>query len=126
MTIDFSAALLDLKGVQLRSENFMPLMNGAVHAKHPLSGNPLFERTQSEPVTLRSICVDALLANYPDEQGLTGSKKMERFKLADRISSGGTELKAEELAELKALIAKGFGVLAVGRAYALLDPVETS
>lgn len=73
-------------------------------------------------LTLREVCVEALLGNYADEPNLAGEEKYKRFTLADRLSKEDeTELSAEETAQLKKLIGKAYVPLAVGRAYQLLE-----
>ena len=94
--------------------NFDAIINGL--DKLPVTGE------NGEPVTLKSLAIGALLAIYKDEENLSGEKKFERYMLAVKINPGGKiDLKAEEIAELKRLIGKGYSVLAVGQAYELLD-----
>jgi len=75
-------------------------------------------------VTLKSVCVDSLLAQYKGEENMEGMEKQKRGKLADKIYSAKDkiDLSAEEITELKKLIGKRETVLAVNRAYELLDP----
>lgn len=101
MKIDFSKVLLDLKGE--------PLMEGAP--------------PNEKPITLSSILCTALLAQYPDEQSLSGKEKAKRFQIALKIVDGGEQdVSVDDVAEMKKLIGKGFGPLIVGRAYEMLDP----
>lgn len=76
------------------------------------------------PLTLASIAVNALLAPYEDERGLSGDEKVRRYKLAQAIHAAPTvevEVSAEQIAMLKSLIAKSYAPLVVGQAYALLE-----
>lgn len=99
MKVDFNYVIRDLKGEAV------------------LDGKDEF--------TLKTVACNALLMPYPDEQQLSGTDKYRRFKLADKISSANGEdvdLSAEEVTDLKKLIAKAFSPLVVGRAFDKLDP----
>ena len=72
-------------------------------------------------VTLKDVCVKALVGPA-DEKSISGDEKYIRFTLAQKISSGGVlDLKVEEVAKIKELIGKNFGVILVGASYNLLD-----
>lgn len=90
-----------------------------------LDGSPITDK--DKPVTLKTISLTALLAQYADEQALSGEDKMKRFQIAEKIAAANADdphidLKAEEIAEIKKLIGKGFGPLIVGRCFNTLDP----
>jgi len=78
--------------------------------------------------TMRTVCVNALLNEYTGET-IDGATKLKRFKLAERISEEPAEdadpvlvdLKAEEVALVKDLVAKCYGPLVVGRVYEFLE-----
>ena len=59
-----------------------------------------------------------------EERKVDGEKKLERFKLAQKIHdcNGKIDLKSEEISLLKKLIGKQFPTLYVGQAYQGLDP----
>lgn len=110
MRIDFSAILLDMKGVQLvwRNRDGTVVLNS--------EGKPTL-------MTLSSVCSEALLGTYDDDRATSGDAKFKRFRLAMKISdSAEVDLKAEEVTEIKSFLAKAFGPLVIGRAYDLLDP----
>ena len=110
MRIDFSTVLSDIAGGKL---SWRSREGSLVVDDH---GRP-------KPMTLGSVCSEALLNNYDDDRGATGDAKLKRFRLAMKVGDGGeVELKVEEITELKTFIAKAFGPLIVGRAYDLLDP----
>lgn len=97
MKIDFSAAITNLDGT--------PAKDG------------------DADVTLGKVSCGALLATYPDEQHLSGEEKVKRFRLAETAAKGGEqEIKVEDVALLKKLIAKAFPPLVVGRAYDIIEP----
>lgn len=76
-------------------------------------------------VTLARVAANALVQNYPDEAGLAGDVKVKRFMLALKVTGAGElDLTAEDVAVLKERIAKAYGPLVVGRAWALLDPAS--
>ncbi len=97
MHINFTRALLTLQGDTLRDE-------------------------QGKPISLRDVSQNALLGSYPDEENLPGTKKAERWRLAQRLDKGTTvRLTAEEVSLLKDLIGKAYAPLVVGQAYEMLE-----
>lgn len=92
-----------------------------------LDGTP-FPDGKPEDARLRKIVVNALLAQYPDETGLSGEQKLTRFFLAKKVqdAKGDVKLSAEEIATIKPLIAKGYPALIVGQAWLLLDPASAA
>lgn len=86
-----------------------------------LDDTPIQEEGKS--ITLSIVVCNALLASYPDEQGLSGEEKVKRFRLAEIASKGNSNnLSVENIALIKRLVAKAFGPLVVGRVYSILDP----
>lgn len=84
--------------------------------------------TVEEPLTLAGACTFALMSQFPDEQTLTGDEKLNRHLLAARIheaangdGDGAVDLKAEDVALLKRLVAKAWSTRACGPALLLLD-----
>lgn len=73
--------------------------------------------------TLQTVCFTALTVPHDDDARLPTEEKIKLYKLAQRISQGGdVEFTSEELALLKARIAKVFvHVVVIGRAFDLLD-----
>ena len=87
-----------------------------------LTGEPLTD-DKGKPLTLRDVCATALVSPYPDEQHLAGTEKVKRWELATRIvKQDKVELAAEDVARLKELVGKAWGVVVVGPAWELLDP----
>ena len=87
-----------------------------------LDGNPLPQETK-----MRTIFVNALLADYKDEQNVSGEQKLERYELALRINAyDEVELKVEEAALLKKLVAKAYTPLVVGQAWKLIETAGKS
>lgn len=86
-------------------------------------GQPKFK--VGPPLTLKKVCIDALIANYQDEQNLDAAKKTERGWLAQKIwnaTDQTIDLSAEEVALIKSLIAKRYNPLIVVLAWGALDP----
>jgi hypothetical protein len=109
---DFSAKILDMDG--------RPFVDD-VRCPADTAG----KRKCEDEVTLASIAVRALMANFPDEQNLPGEDKFKRFALAMKIKDGGeVAVSAEDVSLLKRLIGKLYTPLVVGRAFPLLDPAE--
>lgn len=87
-----------------------------------LDGKLIEEGAEGEKkeVTLRVVCINALFT--PDEKdNPSGEKKLERYLLAQRIATGEAEVDVTELALLKQLIGKYFGVIVVGQVYPMLE-----
>ncbi len=78
-------------------------------------------KMDGKDMTLKSLSVAALGAQFPDERDLKGEEKIKRFDLALRIYQGVDDLKVEEIALIKSLVAKAFSVVVVGRAWKLLE-----
>lgn len=75
-----------------------------------------------EPLTLRRVCVEALLAQHPGETA-DGTEKLKRFQLAQKIHGGdAVDLAAEEVVLVKRLIGVAYAPLASGQAWLMLDP----
>lgn len=91
-----------------------------------LAGEPVDDG--GKPATLGAVAVKALLANYPDEKGIDGKEKVRRFTLsAVCFNEAEADVSVEDVALLKGLIAKAYGPLVVGRAFAIIEcPVEAA
>jgi hypothetical protein len=74
-----------------------------------------------KPLTLGAAAANALLA---PEKGISGDKQVERFLLATRIYGEAlpVELKAEEVALIKARVAEIYGPLVTGQMWQTIDP----
>lgn len=103
--IDFSIVLKDLDGVPIRKCEADTL-------------------ACKEPVTLGFVASSALLApDEPRQQSQGGEDKAARFALALKVHGASkVDLKAEDIALLKARIGAVFPPIFVGRAYEILDP----
>lgn len=98
MAIDFNTAILDLNGQEL------------------IAG---------EAGTIKAVCLQGLIATFPDEQDLPVGEKVKRFCLATKIAPGGSiDLTCDEVGLLKMVVGKGFGPLVVGRVWAAIDPAS--
>lgn len=77
----------------------------------------------TEPLRLGHVVCDALRANYPREE-VDGVEKMRRFNLAlIAFKCQPAEVEAgEDVALIKSLIARSWGVEIVGCAFANIDP----
>jgi hypothetical protein len=109
---DFSAKIIDIDGHPIIDDLKCPADKDG-------------KRTCSDELTLSTVSVRALLANFPDEQNLAGDEKLKRFVLASKIRDGGeVKLTAEEISLIKRLIGKAYVPTVVGRSYPLLDSGE--
>lgn len=102
MTIDFTQVLMDMDGEPLTQ----------------------VKKANGEPVkiTLGGVCVDALLAQIPDEK-MDGKESFERFNLANRIhgASEPVDIAAEDIAKIKACTGKLYLPLIVGQVWNKLE-----
>jgi hypothetical protein len=98
MKVDFSQQIKGLDGVALKGED-------------------------GKELTLATVCTNAVLANFQDEANLSGEEKVKRYDLALAIysSTEPLDLKSEDVALIKKLVAKMFGALVVGQAFRMLE-----
>ena len=75
------------------------------------------------PFTLRTVCQNALVAVYQDEQQLSGEDKLSRWELAVKIKKAvdPCELTTEEVVLVKKLIGKAYGPVISGQAWEMLE-----
>lgn len=75
------------------------------------------------PLTARKIAVDALLATFPGEETMEGTKKVELFSLAVKVSGSGDEctLTVDEVAQIKDRVGRGYSPMVVGQVWPLLE-----
>ena len=76
-----------------------------------------------QPATFARTAVDALLATFKGEEELAGSKKLERFKLAEKLHGAmlPVELSEPEAELIKSLACRAYGTLV----YARIDQIIT-
>lgn len=74
------------------------------------------------PITLGTLCRNALLPNYQREQNVSADEKMKRWALARKTQRGVVDLKVEEIAKLKECAALGYAPAILGPICDLLDP----
>lgn len=90
-----------------------------------LNGKAIEEKAGdvTRPLTLATVCVNALLMPHEDERNLSGKDKVSRYELAKKINGaeGEIDVKAEDITLLKNLLAKAYTPLIVGQAYAVLE-----
>lgn len=99
MKIDFSSVLKGLDGKELKGD---------------LKGE--------KSLTLGSVCVESLMASFPDEERLSGNDKVKRFKLAQKIyNRTPVDITVEDASLIKELIGKAYGPLIVGQVWDLLE-----
>lgn len=100
MKLDFSAPLLDIEG------------------------NPV-ELEVGKPSTVATACINALLGNYMDEQGLSGEEKTKRYVLARIVAQRNDPvLLADEIETIKVLVAKMYSPVICGQVWLMLDGVD--
>ncbi len=80
-----------------------------------------FKGDDDKTVPLSQFCVSSLLANYGDEQGVTGEEKFKRYELASKIKDKEADVTAEEISKIKLLVGKSFAPVLVGPIYLALE-----
>ena len=98
MNINFDTEILDLANA--------PIINGDKH------------------LDLATIATNALLTpQAAADQNVPTEEKVRRFRLAQKVTNGGTlDMSLEDLVLLKEIIGKAYPPLVVGRAFEILDP----
>ena len=105
MKYKMNAPLLDINGDIIKEA--LPMIEG--------------EEQKYAPITLGSLCVNAMLSNDPKEV-IIGTVKANRWNLAMKIHGQvDVELTAEEVTLIKDLIGKTHSTLVVGRVYDFLE-----
>ena len=81
---------------------------------------------KGEPATVRGVAIEALFAQFKDEENLSGEEKLKRWELASKIKADPdpVDLTVEEVALLKKLIGKAYGAIIVGQAWKVLEGGE--
>ena len=98
MRIDFGKVLTDFEG-------------------QPIKESP---RPDSKEVTLKTVCINALLGNGPDEK-IDGTEKLRRYQLANKIHCGTQEISIEEAKTIKELVGKAYNTIVVGQVFEILE-----
>jgi len=108
MKINFDQVLKDLNGNPIPSR----------------LANPVGKGEPQKMLTLKDVCLNALLANIPGEQ-LTGKQKFEQYENATMINKGGViNITAEFITKLKERIGKIYTILVVGQSWNMLEKDE--
>ena len=85
-----------------------------------LDGEALMEN--DKPITLRPICINALMATMETDRGMSGEDKVKLWALAGKIQKEDRlALVAEDVALLKKRIGASYGPAIVGPAFLLLN-----
>lgn len=75
------------------------------------------------PLTLKHVAIEAIFAQLPGEESMSGQTKLDLHLLGVRVNAGGdVELKAEELALIKERVGRAWPAIIAGPALIALDP----
>ncbi|HUX03155.1 MAG TPA: hypothetical protein VMY35_19510 [Phycisphaerae bacterium] len=86
-----------------------------------LDGEPLLDGEKAS-ITLRPICINALMATMETDKGLSGEDKVKIWVLAGKIQKEDRPvLVAEDVTLLKKRIGSAYGPAIVGPAFLLLN-----
>jgi len=124
--VNFNEELRDITGKCIEEKKQVYICPGC-GAKVDLDGGVITEGT-GQNVKLKNICINALMANSPDEKNLSAEKKFYRAQLAEKIyleGKGAIDIRTEDIVMLKSQISKLYPPLLVYRAFQILDPEVT-
>lgn len=80
------------------------------------------KRDNNQDVLVKDVILNSLLANFPDEQNLSGEEKVKRYALATKVHQNtDPDLSIEELAMIKKLVGKMYTALIVGQMWEILE-----
>ncbi len=80
-------------------------------------------KDRDKPVTLRSVCVNALTVPEAPGAAVSGEEKLKRYMLAQRIyGEDEVDLTAEQVTLIKTLVSVSYGAIVSGQVWLLLDP----
>jgi len=126
MQINFTALILDAKG--------KPIPEAGVSIEdliRKLGADASFTLAEvrlkmmggdaDKNTTLATISETALLQTFPGDQEMPANKKVELYKLFNKLVDGDYDWPVEDIATLKERINKGYGALAVGRAFDIIE-----
>jgi hypothetical protein len=117
MTLDVTQVLVGYDGEALMDTK--PILDGEGKQVLDDKGVPEFEKV---PITLRPICINALMAVMEADKGMTGEDKVKNWCLAGKIQKeDAVELLAEDVTLLKKRIGASYGPAIVGPAFLLLN-----
>lgn len=89
-----------------------------------IRGRPIIIQGEEEVLTLKDVCINAILLEGQDEK-IEGKEKVRRYQLALKIKEGGVQnLSVEDLSLLKEKVGRMYTVLVAGQALPLLDGEE--
>ncbi len=109
----------DDKVMKIKLNQALVKMDGEKMFKEEAINGKMIE-TKNE-FQLKDVCVNSLLANVEKEE-IDGVEKMNRYLLATKIQKANElDLKSEEIAKLKKVIGRIYGVLIVGQAFEMLE-----
>ena len=118
MQIDFTQEIKGLDDEPLREGDVANLFDEGGQIRRVV--------VQGKPLTLKSICVNAVGGKFEGEQ-LTVEQHIERFMLAQKIfkSNGeGLTLESDDIVLIKGLVARtGYAPIVVGQACQMLEGV---
>lgn len=83
------------------------------------TGQP-YMHSETKELTLSLLCIDAIMV--PDANEKSGEKKIRRYEVAKKIlGAGEVDLAAEDVADLKTILAVGYNPIVYGQACELLE-----
>lgn len=113
MFVKIKTKLKNMEGVELKMK--LPVNQSGVEEKEKY-------------ITLKRICVNALLSEAKEEKNIiiTGEEKVKRYELAKKIQEAETkvDLKTEEIVLIKKMIGLVYPPLIVGQCFQLLENNE--
>ncbi len=127
---DFSTILTTIAGQPIKAGISTEALGRSIGRIQKLLSPELLEESAKiiaeetgKPLTLSSIAVEALQAQFDDERQLSGDDKLKRWKLAVKVHGAAepVELSAEDIALIKRLVGKAYSAAVVGPAFLALE-----
>ena len=83
--------------------------------------------TDKNPLTMKSVIVDCILAPDPEQKGGNGEESLKCYMLAQKVFAGGDiDFTPEEIVKIKALVGKFAFKLVCGQIYTHIAETTTS
>jgi hypothetical protein len=128
MKINVNQKITDLEGNPIPGNKKKLKQNGNPIYHKDAEGDWIIDENNNkipvmQSMTLKEAIINALLAGFQDEANIPGTKKLERFMLAEKINKADStlELITEEIVEIKAVVGKMYFPLIIGKVYGLLE-----
>lgn len=122
MKINMTQELLDVDGKPINSTKECVILDMEGNIIKKGGKEVITVITTDDSLTLKKICVDALLMNSQDEK-ISGEDKAKRYQLAMKIHGAkkDVDLESGDITTIKEIIGKNYGPIVVGQTHLMLE-----